>query len=102
VDDMMANSSSELARACADFLWRQHATLRSLGLPVVATALGLLAAMRSSRPPIYKNGGDCAGAYRLRVFRFSPKRAFRLKMPRASTTGSRIRRPAQYDARYRD
>jgi hypothetical protein len=31
VDDMTADSSSELARTCVDFLWRQDGTLRFAG-----------------------------------------------------------------------
>jgi acyl-CoA thioesterase len=40
VDDMTADSSSELARACADFLWSQDATLQSLGVERLSIKAG--------------------------------------------------------------
>lgn len=40
MDDVLVDSSYELARACADFLWRQDATLQSLGLERISIRAG--------------------------------------------------------------
>ncbi|MEH2553811.1 acyl-CoA thioesterase [Bradyrhizobium algeriense] len=40
MNDAAGISPSELARACADFLWRQDATLRSLGLERLSIEAG--------------------------------------------------------------
>jgi acyl-CoA thioesterase len=61
VNDVKAVSSRKLAQACADFLWRQDATLRSLGLDRLSIEAGRAKVAMTVRPAMVNGLGITHG-----------------------------------------
>ena len=59
--NVAAISSSKLALACADFLWRQDATLRSLGLERISISAGQATVAMAVRPAMVNGLGITHG-----------------------------------------
>jgi acyl-CoA thioesterase len=61
VHDVKTVSSRKLAQACADFLWRQDATLRSLGLDRLSIEAGRAKVAMTVRPAMVNGLGITHG-----------------------------------------
>ncbi|OKO74908.1 hydroxyphenylacetyl-CoA thioesterase PaaI [Bradyrhizobium sp. AS23.2] len=61
MSNVTAISARELAEACADFLWRQDATLRSLGLERLSIEVGQARVAMTVRPSMVNGLGITHG-----------------------------------------